>query len=45
MDNIDTINKLKKIIELYEISTKLDYEKIIKLQEENKLLKDKIILT
>lgn len=45
MDNIDTINKLKKIIELYEISTKLDYEKIIKLQEENKLLKDKLNLT
>ena len=43
MENLEEIIiKLKKLIELYELSTKLDYDKIEKLKEENKKLKDEL---
>lgn len=43
MENLEEIIvKLKKLIQLYELSTKLDYDKIEKLKEENKKLKDEL---
>ena len=40
----EVIEKLKKLIKLYELSTKLDYDKIKKLEDENKKLKDELNL-
>ena len=38
---MEEIDKLKEVIKLYEISTKMDYEKIEKLKEEiNKYIKE-----
>ena len=44
-NNLETLLiRLKKMIELYEISSKLDFDKIQKLQEENQKLKDELNL-